>query len=122
MMEIIVEAKKDDDSLTKDERFITSPNGERKRVKPTKGWKILVQWKDGQISWLPLKDVKESYPVDVAEFAYENGLIKEPAIYWWAPHVLKKKKNIVAAMKQRVLNKTHKFGVEVPCTIEHALQ
>jgi hypothetical protein len=25
----------------------------------TKGWKLLIEWKDGMMDWLPLKDLKE---------------------------------------------------------------
>lgn len=122
MMESIVEVRSNDDALQKSEGFIVSANGERKRVKTTKGWSVLIQWKDGQRSWLPMKDVKESYPIELAEFVSENGMIDEPAFHWWAPYVLKKKVNIVSAVKQRVAKKSHKFGIEVPRSVEHALR
>jgi hypothetical protein len=40
----------------------------------TKGWKLLVEWKDGSTDLLPLKDLKESYPVQVAEYAVANKM------------------------------------------------
>ena len=49
--------------ITKDCIFITSHNGSKRRKETTKGWEILLQWKDGTITWEKLKDVKESYPV-----------------------------------------------------------
>jgi hypothetical protein len=45
----------------------------------TKGWQLLLQWKDGSNTWIPLKDLKESNPVDVAEYAVANKLVHEPA-------------------------------------------
>jgi hypothetical protein len=35
--------------------------------------------------WLPLKDLKESYPVQVAEYAVANKFAKQPAFAWWVP-------------------------------------
>jgi hypothetical protein len=40
----------------------------------TKGWKLLVEWKDSMTDWLPLKDLKESYLVEVAEYAVVNKI------------------------------------------------
>ena len=45
----------------------------------TKGWQLLLQWKDGSTSWTPLKDLKESNPVEVAEYAVANKIANEPA-------------------------------------------
>jgi hypothetical protein len=39
----------------------------------TKGWKLCVKWKDGTASWEWLTDLKESYPIKVAEFAISPG-------------------------------------------------
>ena len=42
--------------------------------------KLLVHWKDGSETWVPLKDMKESHPIEVAEFAKARGVADEPAI------------------------------------------
>jgi len=39
-------------------------------------------------SWVPLADMKEAYPVQVAEYAVANKIVEEPAFTWWARHVL----------------------------------
>ena len=33
----------------------------------TRGWKLLVEWRDGQTIWIDLKDLKESSPIEVSE-------------------------------------------------------
>jgi hypothetical protein len=38
-------------------------------MKTTKGWHLCVEWKDGTTSWERLADLKESNPVEVAEYA-----------------------------------------------------
>jgi len=44
-----------------------------------KGWEILLQWKDGSTTWETLKDVKNAYPVQLAEYAHQKQISKEPA-------------------------------------------
>jgi hypothetical protein len=79
----------------------------------TKGWKLLVSWKDGSSSWVPLKDLKDSFPVEVAEYAMVNKILEEPAFAWWAKHVLCKRNRIIKKVKSR-LNRTHKYGILLP--------
>jgi hypothetical protein len=42
-------------------------------------WHLCIQWKDGSTSWQPLKDLKEAYPLAVAEYAVSQGIDNEPA-------------------------------------------
>jgi len=67
-------------------------------------------------SWVPLKDMKESHPVDVAEFAKTRGIDGEPAFAWWVPYTLKKRDVIIASVRKT----THKYGIEVPLNIEES--
>ena len=41
-------------------------------------WKLIVEWKDGQTSWIDLRDMKESNPIEVVEYAVANRIFKEP--------------------------------------------
>ena len=47
----------------------TNTLGVKRRRPATKGWEILVKWKDGSTNWLALKDEKEKYLVQLAEYA-----------------------------------------------------
>ena len=49
--------------------FITTSTGTRRRRETTIGWELLVQWRDGSTNWVSLKDLKESYPEQTAEYA-----------------------------------------------------
>ena len=60
--------------------------------------------------------------MEVAEYALRNQLVEEPAFKWWAPHVLKKRKRILCAMKRRYFRTHTKFGVELPKMVERALE
>ena len=69
---------------------------------------------------MPLKIMKESKPVEVAEFVVAQGISDEPGFSWWVPFSLKKRDIIIAAVDPRVIKKSHKFGIEFPMSIEHA--
>jgi len=121
LLDSIIDHKKDGHAVLKDDEFVEQ-NGKRVRQMTTKGWKLCVQWKDGSTSWEPLNRLKESNPVEVAEYAVANKISLEPAFAWWVPFTLKKKDRIVAAVNARYLKRTHKFGIEVPKTVKEALE
>ncbi len=86
---------------------------------------MVQQWKDGSTSWEKLSDVKESHPLQVAEYAISMGVNHEPSFNWWVPHTLKKRDAITALVKKqsaRYLKRMHKFVVECPKTVEDALE
>ena len=79
-----------------------------------------MRWIDGREQWVPLRVLKESNPVEVAEFAYAHGLQDEPAFIWWVDYTLRKRDVIISSVINRVKDTTHKYGIEVPRTIEDA--
>jgi hypothetical protein len=48
-------------------------------------------------------------------------LSKESAFSWWVRDVLKHRDRIIAASNTRYVKHTHKFGIELPKTVEEAL-
>ena len=64
--------------------------------------------------------MKESHPVEVAEYARARGIDTEPAFEWWVPHTQKKRQVILSALKKRIRKTTHKYGIEIPTSVEHA--
>jgi hypothetical protein len=97
--------------------------GSNKQIrKTTKGWHLCVKWKDWTTSWERLADLKESNPVELAEYAATKNLHDKPAFAWWVPHVLKKRNIIIAAVTKRYHKRTHKFGVQVPKTWDEAVK
>jgi len=81
-----------------------------------------VQWKDGSSDWVPLKDLKESYPIQVAEYAVANKLAEEPAFAWWISDVLRKRDRIISKVKSRYWKRTHKYGIRLPKLVQEALK
>ena len=74
-------------------------NGRKHKKKTTRGWSLCVQWKDGSSSWEALKDLKESYPIEVAEYAVANKIEKQPAFAWWVPFTLRRRTRLIKAAK-----------------------
>ncbi len=64
----------------------------------TKGWKFCVEWKDKSTSWIPLKDLKTSNPLQVAQYAIAHNIVGEPAFSWWVHDVIKLKDQIISAI------------------------
>ena len=65
-------------------------------------WQSLVKWKDVSESWVQLKDLKESNPVDVAEYYTARGVEDEPEFSWWVPHKLHKCDVLVSEVSSKV--------------------
>ena len=64
--------KEDDSAIAKVDGFIKASSGNLHRKRTTRGWNLLVEWKDVSVDWVPLKELKQSNPVDLDEYAVEN--------------------------------------------------
>ena len=83
---------------------------------------MLVKWKDDSQSWIPLKNVKESNPLETAEYAMFRGIDTEPAFAWWVKHVQRLKSRAISRLHASKQSKYRiRFGIEVLDTIEEAL-
>ena len=116
----IMDHRKDDTALDEPESWIKHGSN-RTRRKTTKGWHLLVEWAEGSTDWIPLKDLKATHPVEVAEYARANKISEEPAFAWWVGDVLKKRNHIISKVASRYWKTSHKFGIEIPKSVKHAL-
>ena len=78
----VTDHKKDGSAIAKVDYFIKSSSGTLHRKMKTRGWKLLVEWKDGSVDWVTLKDLKQSNPVEMSEYAVANEISYEPAFNW----------------------------------------
>ena len=63
LLDEILNFRKDDSiAIHQQSGYITSINGQKKPIIPTKGWDVLVKWKDQSTNWIPLSLAKESNP------------------------------------------------------------
>jgi hypothetical protein len=121
LMKEIVDHRSDRSAVPVDNTYYLDPNGQTTRRMTTKGWKLRVEWKDGLTDWLPLKNLKESYPVQVMEYAVTNKIAEQPAFAWWVPDVLRKRERIIQKVKIWYWKRTQKYGVELPKSVKQAL-
>jgi hypothetical protein len=118
----IINHRRLDSAIDKTDQYRLMNNGRRTKKKTTAGWDLEIEWKDGSTSWVPLKDIKETNMVEVAQYALDNRIIEEPAFDWWAHDVLRKMKRLIKMTKARKQRKGFKFGIRIPNTVEEALQ
>ena len=111
--------------------FMYNQNGKRIIKKTTHGVDLQVVLKSGinsdgtdktSKSWIPLKELKESHPLEVAEFSVAHGVDQMPAFKWWVSHTLKKRDAIIASVRKRITQTTHKYGIEIPTSWDHAVK
>jgi hypothetical protein len=84
-MDEILDYRYSAEALRPDQAWITSSNGNRHRIKTTKGCQLCVRWKDGSTSWETLANLKNSHPIEVSRFAKDRNLLQDPVFAWWAP-------------------------------------
>ena len=112
----IVGHRKDEHAVNKtDEDYI---NGRKRHT--TAGWHLEAEMADGTTHWVPLKDLKESNCVEVAEYAVASNIADEPAFAWWVRKILRRRDVIIKKVKSRYWKRTHKFGIEMPKSVKEA--
>ena len=119
LLDEIIDHRTNGSHVLQQDAYITTSSGTRRRWETTADWELLAQWKAGSMNWIALKDIKESYPVQVAEYAGAR-ISMEPAFAWWVPHMLKKRNRIIVKVKSKYWMRTHKFIICIPKTVEEA--
>jgi hypothetical protein len=64
------------------------------------GWHFLVAWKDGSTSCVPLREMKNTYPIETANYAVSNKIEVKPAFRWLVPQVLRKCTRLISKLKK----------------------
>ncbi|KAI2503175.1 Reverse transcriptase (RNA-dependent DNA polymerase) [Fragilaria crotonensis] len=124
MLEEILDHRTTSEAIPKSQGTYVNHYGVKRQKQTTRGWELLIQWKDGSADWVTLKDFKESYPVELALYAVDQGTDDEPAFAWWVSYVLKNQKRILQKVKakSKYWSRTHKYGERVPKNIKEAIE
>jgi hypothetical protein len=69
MLSEIIDHRVSSDAIPQSQGTYENSYGVKRRKITTRGWQILVEWKDGSTDWVELKDLKESYPLELAMYA-----------------------------------------------------
>ncbi len=118
----IIDHKRSGNAIPMEDKYFVTKSGMKRMRQTTVGWKLLVQWNDGSRQWVTLKILKESNPVQVAEYAVARGIGDEPAFAWWIPYTLRKRDVIVSAVNSCLRKTSHKYGIELPRSVKEALE
>jgi len=94
----IVDHKCSGEAIRMADKYIYTKTGTKRMRQTTVGWKFLVEWANSSRLWIDLKILKESNPVQVAEYATSRNIGEEPAFAWWVPYVLQKRDVIISAV------------------------
>ncbi len=110
----IVDHKSSGEATKMADKYFPTKTGTKRMCQMTHGWKFLVQWANGSCQWIGLKILKESNPVQVAEYVTARNIADKSSFAWW---VL-----ILSAVTSRVRKTSHKYGIELPTSVKHAFE
>ena len=69
LLDEIIDHRTNGKEVMQQDAFVKTSSGAKRRRQTTVRWELCVQWRDGSTTWVALKDMKESYPLQVAEYA-----------------------------------------------------
>ena len=97
----------------------------RKDITPsntsTDGWYFLIRWSNQDVNVVRLADIKESHPIQVADYAKAHSLDHLPGMSWWVPFTLKHRDKVLKVIsKTKTVKKHEKFGIRIPRTVSEA--
>ena len=108
LLEGILDHSNDKRSIEKKDKYFVSKSGRRSMRKTTVGWKFNIKWRDGTTTWVSLKDIKESNPIEVEEYVTARDIQDEPAFAWRLSFTLRKRDRIIASVNSCIRKSTHK--------------
>ena len=120
LLQEIEDHRTNKNAIVRGQGTYVTQHGLEKKIRTTKGWEFYVRWKDGSGDWIAMKDLKDSYPVQLADYSVANKIQDEPAFAWWVPYTMKKRVAIISKVKSKYWQRTHKYGVRVPKNIAEA--
>ena len=97
----IIDHRKLNTAIPEEDAFYTTHICVKCQQQTTRGWDICVEWKDGTSQWIETKDMKNSYPIELAEYITKNNISHEPAFAWRVPYTFKKRKAMVKKVKSK---------------------
>ena len=85
------------------------------KTRPSTSIRLMV----GSFNFCGTMEIKDSNPIELAEYARAQRLHEDPAFQWWVPSVSQQREAIVSKVKARAIT-SHKYGVEIPRTVQQA--
>eukprot|EP00804_Cyclotella_cryptica_P008557 CCRYP_007551-RA/>CCRYP_007551-RA protein AED:0.38 eAED:0.38 QI:0/0/0/1/1/1/2/0/852 len=122
VMHELVDHRKNGRAIPIKRGYTNDRHGVKRPKIPLDGWEVLMKWKDGSTSWVRIKEVKDSNPMELAKYAVANKIHEEPAFKWWLSKVPRRRNRVISKATSKYWRTTHKFGIRVPRSVEEALK
>ena len=74
LLDSILDFERTSSAVDKDDAYVTTQSGRRRLHQTSQGLNLLISWKYCSEQWVPLKNMKECNPVEVAELAVARGI------------------------------------------------
>ncbi len=74
LLHSIIDHRRLDAAMRPSDQKVVQPDGRTHLKCSIIGWQVCCQWKDGSTSWENLADLKESHPIETAEYAVTKGI------------------------------------------------
>jgi hypothetical protein len=109
LLDEIMDHKKDDTVIDIANGTVNLASGNVKPKITTKDWQLLVLWKDKLTSWVKLKDLKASNPIELAEYAVVNQIaeVSQHLNGGYPTLWLCKRNHIISKVKKKYRRMTH---------------
>ena len=120
VLDKIIDYQRNSDEVYRDEMFVETHTGISRKKITTKSWDIYVLWKDESTNWIALKDLQQSCPIEINNFARLNGIHKVTYFARWVPYVEIKRKTIISKLKSKYWKRMHKYGITIPKSVMEA--
>ena len=106
MINAIIDYERDESvAVPMSDGYVVTKCGQRRLRNSMQGWKLLVHFADQSETWILLKDIKGSHPVETAEFAKARKIDDEPASAWWETYTFRKRDVIISKIKSHIRKK-----------------
>ena len=69
-----------------------------------------------------LKDLKELYPCETADFSKALGIAYKLAFAWWVLYSLRKRNIILSNIRARIRKTTHKYEIKLLTSVKHSIE
>ena len=79
----------------------------------TKGCQLCVKCKYGLSNFISLNNLKDSYSVELDDYSINNNINYDMDFSWWVPYVRNKWDTIIAKVKYKYCQITHKYGSKI---------
>ena len=96
LLDDIINYRKNGNAVHKYDAFVDNFTRIKQKNMIMKGWDICVRWKYGSTDWIVLRDIKQSYPIELAGFSLMHGIHEDRDFAWWVTYVEKKRKTIIS--------------------------